>query len=189
MNITKRFSDEKTMNLKQFMTKTRFAVCVLTWIIVCCLGGCYRLEPMYEQADADLVAAAGTKMMDEWLDEHMPGAEILTCEPFITFSHYDTNEYLADYATGRVKHGGDESAFTINTVTGVVYFEADADTARKLDEITEKYLYEMLGLTSENEEEEYNFDCYVSAPVRDGDSARAVPRIQSGWNTRVDTMF
>lgn len=38
------------------------------------------MEPMYEQADADLVAAAGTKMMKEWLDEHMPEAEILACE-------------------------------------------------------------------------------------------------------------
>ena len=72
MNITKRFSDEKTMNLKSFMTKPGLTVCVLAWLIVCCLGGCYRREPMYEQADADLVAASGTKMMDEWLDEHMP---------------------------------------------------------------------------------------------------------------------
>lgn len=179
MNITKRFSDEKTMNLKSFMTKPGLTVCVLAWLIVCCLGGCYRREPMYEQADADLVAAAGTKMMEEWLDEHMPGAEILTCEPFVTFSHYDTNEYLTDYATGRVKHGGNEFTFTINTVTGAVYFEEDADTAKKLDEITEKYLYEMLGLTPENAEEEHNFDCYVSVPVRDGDSARAVPWIDS----------
>jgi len=80
MNITKRFSDEKTLYLKQFMTKPRFALCVLPLIIVSFLGACYRLEPMSEQAYADFVAAAGTKMMEEWLDEHMPEDEILTCE-------------------------------------------------------------------------------------------------------------
>ena len=69
MNITKRFSDEKKIDLKQFMVKPKFAVCVLPLIIVSFLGACYRLEPMYEQADADLVAAAGTKMMKEWLDK------------------------------------------------------------------------------------------------------------------------
>ena len=165
----------KTMNLKPFMTKPRLAICVLAWMIAGCLGGCYRLKPMYEQADADLVASTGTKMMGEWLHEQMPEAELLTCEPFIAFSYYDTNEYLTDYATGRVKRGGEESTFTIHTVTGAVYFEADAETAKKLDEITEDYLYEMMGITPENSEEEYKFNCYVSAPVKDGDSARAVP--------------
>ncbi len=169
----------KTMNLKQFIAKPRLAICVLAWTTVCFLGGCYRLEPMYEQADADLVAATGTMRMDEWLDEHMPGAEILTCEPFIAFSHYDTNEYLTDYATGRVKYGEEESVFTINTVTGAVYFEADASTAKKLDEIAEDYLYEMIGITPEIAEEEYNFDCHVDAPVQDGNSTKAVPWVDS----------
>jgi len=104
-------------------------------------------------------------MMQIWLDEHMPDAEMTECSAFIRNIKYSSREYLTDYAAGRIDLDGKEASFAIDTVTGDVYFENDQSTAKKLDRIAAEYLYETMGITPEGEAD--HFECYVLAPFRD----------------------
>ena len=47
----------------------RIAVMLLT---VFCLFGCVPQKPMYEQADADRIAAEGGEIMQAWLAQYLP---------------------------------------------------------------------------------------------------------------------
>ena len=52
-------------------------------ISVLCLSGCFMPKPMYEQADADQVTAVGREMMQAWLNENMPDAELTDCAAYL----------------------------------------------------------------------------------------------------------
>jgi len=143
-----------------------------------CFSGCYQNEPMYEQEDADKIAAQGSEMMQEWLDDNMPDAKLEECKAHIAWTRYDGNNYLTDYASGTISLDDEQKVFTIHTKTGAVYFEMDADTKQKFTEIAESYFYEAIetiGIVPESTAEGYVFECSVMAPAEDGDSAREVP--------------
>ena len=55
----------------------------ILFLSVLCLSGCFMPKPMYEQADADQVTAAGREMMQAWLNENMPEAELTDCAAYI----------------------------------------------------------------------------------------------------------
>lgn len=129
--------------------------------VICCFVGCVH----YEQEDADRITEKGTKMMHDWLDEHMPNAEMKECSAFVQNIKYSSQEYLTDYATGQIQLNGDEYVFAIDTVTGAVYFENEQSEAEKLDEIAAAYLYDTMEIMPEGSDD--YFDCYVLAPFRD----------------------
>ena len=144
---------------------------------ILCLSGCYMPKAMYEQADAEQVTAMGTEMMQAWLAEHMPDAELTECKAYIVMPSRDGNEYLSDYASGYIRTGEENTEFMINTVTGAVYFRTDPETQAKLNEAAEAYIQEITGLVTDKGEDHY-FLCNVMVPVRDGDSANEIPGVE-----------
>ena len=166
---------------KKYGTK-RILVTAFIVLICVCLFGCYPNKPMYEQENADKITAKGTEMMKTWLEKNEPGAAIEECMAYIAWTNYDGNNYLTDYATGKIKHNGESKAFTINTVTGKVYFEMDDKTRKEFNKIAEGYFdkaLETIGIIPESTESGYAFESYVMAPVDDGDSITVVPYVYS----------
>lgn len=159
-----------------------FCCILLVLTALLCLSGCYPMKDMYKPEDADRTSAEGSRMMQAWLEENMPDAQLDECTAYVAWTHYDGNNYLTDYASGQISHDGKQTAFSINTVTGAVYFEMDDDTRRELDEIVESYYYEAMekiGIIPESVEDGYAFECHVMAPAKDGDSATEVPWVYS----------
>ena len=136
-------------------------------VLVLALGICFVGCEHYEQEDADRITEKGNDLMRLWLDEHMPDAEITECSAFTQNIRYSSHVYLTDYATGQICKDGEELVFTIDTVTGAVYFENDQSTKRKLNELAAAYLYETMGITLGGSDD--YFECYVLAPFRDED--------------------
>lgn len=154
---------------------------VLVFTLTVCVSGCYPNKEMYEQEDADRVTAKGSEMMQCWLDENMSDAKLEECAAFIAWTNYDGNRYLTDYASGKIDCNGELKSFTINTVTGAVYFEMDADTKQIMNEIVESYFneaIETIGIIPESVEE-YAFESHVMAPAKDGNSTTEVPWVYS----------
>nr|MBQ4318031.1 hypothetical protein [Clostridia bacterium] len=145
-----------------------------------CSSGCYIQKQKYSQEDADAVSEKGTVMMQLWLDENMPDAVLDECEAYIASAAYNRVLYLTDYASGYITHNGSKKEFTINTVTGAVYFQPDDDTKRQLCEIVEEYFYEAIGsigIIPESLEDDHVFECHVMAPVADGNSTVKIPGV------------
>lgn len=141
--------------------KHRLLLAALILLISICFTGCKH----YEQEDADKITEKGTEMMQIWLNENMPDAEIIECAAYINNIKYSRREYLVDYATGRIVRNGEESVFAIDTLTGDVYFENDQSVKEKLNEIAAEFLYETMGIVPEGEND--YLECYVLAPFRD----------------------
>ena len=141
--------------------KHRLLLIALVLVMCICFTGCKH----YEQEDADRITAKGTEMMQAWLDENMPRAEMKECSAFINNIAYSSQEYLFDYAIGRISLNGEETIFAIDTVTGDVYFENDQSVKEKLNEIAADFLYETIGISPEGGDD--SFECYVLAPFRD----------------------
>jgi len=145
-----------------------------------CSSGCYIQKQKYSQEDADAVSEKGTAMMQLWLDENMPDAVLDECEAYIASAAYNRVLYLTDYASGYITHNGSKKEFTINTVTGAVYFQPDDDTKRQLRETVEAYFYEAIGsigIIPESLENDHVFECFVMAPVADGNSTVKIPGV------------
>lgn len=141
--------------------KKRFLCFVFLSAVLFCFSGCEH----YEQEDADKITEKGTEMMQAWLDENMPDAQLTECSAFIQNIAYSSHEYLTDYAAGRISQNGAEAAFAIDTVTGAVYFENDQSVREELNEIAAAYLYETMGITPQGSDD--SFECHVLAPFRD----------------------
>ncbi|MBQ3077897.1 MAG: hypothetical protein IJC43_08565, partial [Clostridia bacterium] len=135
----------------------------LTWALLLCLAGCHH-DPV-EQEDAERIAEKGAEMMQTWLDEQMPDAEMTECAAFLQNIAYTGREYLTDYATGRIRVDGEETVFAVDTVTGDVYFAIDQQTKEALNEIAAAYLYDTMGVTPAGGDN--SFACHVLAPFRD----------------------
>ena len=150
---------------------------VVLFASVVCLSGCFMPKAMYEQADADQVTAKGREMMQVWLAENMPDAELTECKVYIVRTLYDGNEYLSDYASGYIRTGKENTWFMINTVTGAVYFETGPNAQTTLNEAAEAYIQEITGLTAAKGEDHY-FLCNVMVPVRDGASVNEIPGVE-----------
>lgn len=158
--------------MKRFHMKKGLVLCVLWLITVTCLTG-YNLSQNivekhyrhYEQQDAERITEKGTEMMQMWLEEKMPGAKITECSAFIQNITYSGHEYLTDYAVGRIRLGDEETVFSIDTVTGDVYFENVQSVQESLNEIAASYLYETMEIMPGGGDD--FFKCYVLAPFRE----------------------
>ena len=153
----------------------------ILFLSVLCLSGCFMPKPMYEQAEADLVTAKGRELMQAWLAQHMPEAELTDCEAYIAMPLSDGNEYLTDYAQGYIRNDEKNTEFMVNTVSGAIYLGPDAQTQTKLNEAAEAYIEEITGLIAD---EDHSFLCTTMVPVRDGDSVNEIPGVEyfgSDW--------
>lgn len=98
--------------------KYRLPLISLVLAMGICFSGCENYEP----EEVDLITEKGTEMMQAWLEENMPDAELSECSAFINNIPYSSREYVFDYATGRIVLNGENIDFAIDTVTGDVYF-------------------------------------------------------------------
>ena len=149
----------------------------ILFLSVLCLSGCFMPKPMYEQADADQVTAAGREMMQAWLNENMPEAELTDCAAYIVMPLNTRGEYLTDYAQGYIRNDEKNTEFMVNTVSGAVYLGPDAQTQTKLNEAAEAYIEELTGLVTDKTENHY-FLCTTMVPARDGDSVNEIPGVE-----------
>ena len=147
------------------------------FVSVVCLTGCFMPKSMYEQADAEQVAANGREIMQAWLAENMPDAELTECEAYMVNPLRGRGEYLTDYAEGYIRSGETTTGFMVNTVSGAVYFKTDSETQAKLNEAAESYIREITGLSADRTGDHY-FLCNVMVPVRDGDSVNEIPGVE-----------
>ena len=152
----------------------RIAVMLLA---VFCLFGCVPQKPMYEQTDADRIAAEGGEIMQAWLAQYLPDAELPECEAYMVNPLRGRGEYLTDYAEGYIRSGEKTMGFMVNTVTGAVYFKTDSETQAKLNDAAEAYIREITGLSADKTGDHY-FLCNVMVPVRDGDSTNEIPGVE-----------
>ena len=127
--------------------------------VLLCLSGCYPLKPMYEQEDADRITQKGTELMQSWLNNYMPGAELRECTADRLMWRGDGNQYLTGYAYGSIEDKDQVTEFAVDTQTGDVYFKMDQDTQRALDRAMASYLYECMGIVQEYDDD--GFSCFT----------------------------
>jgi len=136
-----------------------FIAFVLSFFVF--LAGCKQ----YEQDNAEHISEKGAEMMQTWLNDNMPDAEMTECSAFIQNLKYSGREYLTDYAVGQLSLHGEQTAFAIDTVNGDIYFENDQKVEEKLNEIAAEFLYETMRISPQGETD--YLKCYVLAPFRD----------------------
>ena len=146
-------------------------------VTVGCLFGCVPQKPMYEQANADQIAAEGSEIMLAWLAEYLPDAELTECKAYLVNPLHGRGEYLTDYAEGYIRSGEKTTGFMVNTVSGAVYFKIDMETQAKLNDAAAAYIQEITGLSADKTGDHY-FLCNVMVPVRDGDSVNEIPGVE-----------
>jgi hypothetical protein len=78
--------------------KKVFAGLVILLSAVLCLSGCEdnKIDDGLEKQ----VTEKGKEMMQAWVDENMPGAELENCKAYIDYAP-GPGRYLTDYASGR----------------------------------------------------------------------------------------
>ncbi|MBQ7534356.1 MAG: hypothetical protein IJT43_01915 [Stomatobaculum sp.] len=133
---------------------------ILLLAAVLTLSGCDQEQ--YTEEEEKQVTEKGTEMMQAWLSENVPDAELEKCEAFID-RVIGGRYYLTDYASGTFRQNEETIIFAINTVTGTVYLH---QREKELEEAASAYLYETMGITPEHP----SFSCHVMAPAKDGGS-------------------
>jgi hypothetical protein len=100
--------------------KKVFAGLVILLSAVLCLSGCEdnKIDDGLEKQ----VTEKGKEMMQAWVDENMPGAELDNCKAYIDYAP-GPGRYLTDYASGVIRKDGDATGITVNTVSGAVYLD------------------------------------------------------------------
>ena len=100
--------------------KKVFAGLVILLSAVLCLSGCEdnKIDDGLEKQ----VTEKGKEMMQAWVDENMPGAELENCKEHIDYAP-GPRRYLTDYASGVIRKDGDATGITVNTVSGAVYLD------------------------------------------------------------------
>ena len=81
----------------------------------------------YEEADAERVKEKGDAVMREWLDGHVPGAEITQSECAVFSYPGGGPSFLTGYVDGIYELDGAETRYKVNTETGEVYLDADPE--------------------------------------------------------------
>ncbi|MBR2594367.1 MAG: hypothetical protein IKD83_07080 [Firmicutes bacterium] len=107
--------------------------------------------PQYDAEEKTSVEQSGREQMQGWLDEHIPGAEVLSAEAYIDMipsgPHYLTNSVYGTFSAGDKPQN-----YVIETDTAEVFLETDISPLR--EQLT-PYVLEALGL--ENHAEECSF--------------------------------
>ena len=123
-------------------TKKRFlllGIILLSLSMLLCTG-CERQR--YKDEDAEAVTQRGREVIQAWIEEKLPGAEILTVDCDV-FQYPSGPSYLTGYVNGDLAWGGDRREFTVNTQTGQVYFVSDMD---EFAELARDFIYEAMSL-------------------------------------------
>lgn len=143
-------------------------------VIAVCLSGCLGRR-MYQTEGADQLTQKAELMMQAWLDENMPGAEVYSCTE-VDARTPEAKLYLTDYASGYIQRNGELAEFyAINTVSGAVYLSS-LKLKEALAAAAEAYLCETMEIPAEPIEDKA-FLCYLMVPVADGEGATRIPGV------------
>ena len=123
-------------------TKKRFLLLgtILLSLSALLCAGCERQR--YQDEDAEAVTQRGREIIQAWVEEKLPGAEILSVDCDV-FQYPSGPSYLTGYVNGDLACGGDRREFTVNTQTGQVYFVSDME---EFAELARDYVYEAMSL-------------------------------------------
>ena len=115
------------------------------WIVLLSLSvllcsGCERQR--YQDADAEALTQRGRELMQAWIGDGLPGAEILSSDCDV-FQYPGGPSYLTGYVNGTLAYDGCRRSFTVNTQTGQVYLAADMEA---FAELARAFAYEALAL-------------------------------------------
>ncbi len=114
-------------------------IILLSLSVLLCTG-CERQR--YKDEDAEAVTQRGREIIQAWIEEKLPGAEILTVDCDV-FQYPSGPSYLTGYVNGTVASGSDRIEFTVNTQTGQVYFVSDME---EFAELAREFIYEAMSL-------------------------------------------
>ena len=140
------------MSLNSILFARRITSLALA-LMMLSLTGCNPQK--YDDSEAQEVISQGTSIIQAWLDDHLPDAEVVSCEADIFGYPGGGPKYLNGYASGRFHVDGADVDYTVSTKTGQVYLDADMDlfadvakdyilSALGLDEVQEMYQYSVV---------------------------------------------
>ncbi len=111
-------------------------LCFLLLLLSACTG------PQYKPEEAENIKNLGTEMMQQWLDERLPGEKVTRAEAWIDVLLGGPHE-LTDYVEGTYTDQGEEFRFLVNTLTGEIF------TSKGMEEFRDpawEYMLEKLEL-------------------------------------------
>ena len=126
-------------------------------LLISVLTGCESQK--YDDAEAEEVSQAGKTIIQEWLDQNIPNAE-LTSYRADTFGYPGNGPYyLNGYVSGSFTVGEEKTDFTVSTKTGQVYLSADLDLFASF---TREYILSALGF--DELKDTYNYEVSLELP-------------------------
>jgi len=112
--------------------------------LLACFAGC--MGEQYTQREKDSAQQKGEQMMREWLELTLPGAELVSVEPYV-FHNLGVAPYqLTELVSGTLRNGAQEQRFWLDTSCGEVWFEQSGETMDALGALGGAYVAEALGL-------------------------------------------
>ncbi len=123
----------------------RILVYITLLFSICILSGFSSCQgPQYDEAELADMEEKGRALMQGWLDEHIPGAEVLTASAYIHMIPSGPH-YLTDSVYGAFSYDGVEQDYEVEVEEESVYLSGDK---RFFYERVKPYALESLGLSS-----------------------------------------
>lgn len=123
-----------------------FITMIFSVIILSGFSSCHG--PQYEETEKTEMEEKGREVMQAWLDEHIPGAGVLSAEAYI--ERYPSGPYyLTDIVDGSFNDGEMERKYEVKLGNGKVFLEGDMYL---LAEQVKPYLLEHLKLSEKSSE-------------------------------------
>ena len=124
--------------------KRTLALCLAALVFAAALLGCTGNK--YTEDEKAAAEEKGRKMMQQWLERELPGAELLSAEPYVYHNPGLAPYKLTDLVSGAFRQDGREQAYWLDTAGGRVWFEQSEETMAELAELCAAYAAEALGL-------------------------------------------
>ncbi|SEA49049.1 hypothetical protein SAMN05216349_11434 [Oribacterium sp. KHPX15] len=122
---------------------------VVIFLVSCGFSSCRG--PQYEEGDKTNLEETGKKQMQEWLDQHMKGSQVLSSEGYVIMIPSGPH-YLTDLVTGTFSDKGETRDYLVDTRSDGVYIAYDNTL---FNEVCQDYVFEILNL------EDFREDCNV----------------------------
>ncbi len=134
-----KYMAEKQMKRKNLVLRS--AVTVLAGLLSALLL-CSCVGPQYKPEDEKALRETGERMMQEWLDAHLPGEKVTGAEVYIDVVPSGPQR-LTDYVKGSYTDHGESLEFLIDTVNGEVFTSKGAE---EFQDPAWDYLLELLDM-------------------------------------------
>ena len=125
------------------------ALLLAALLLAASLLGCTGKK--YTDDEKEALRDKGKQMMQEWLNRELPGAELLSTEPYVRHNPGVAPYVLTELVSGTYRHGGQEQRYWLDTACGRVYLEQTGEIVDRLREACCAYAAEALGLGEDYE--------------------------------------